>query len=144
MRIYLETTILVMLCFGKQLEPQKYDAVEELFRRIERGEVEAVVSFYSLHELYVFAIENFPEDISRSTGKEALMRILSSNVEISPLLDREKRIMYGRELKIRDSSDVPHAISAVVEGCDCLVTYDSHFRDVADKISVKEPEDLIT
>jgi len=105
---------------------------------------EAVVSFYSLHELYVFAIENFPEDISRSTGKEALMRILSSNVEISPLLDREKRIMYGRELKIRDSSDVPHAISAVVEGCDCLVTYDSHFRDVADKISVKEPEDLIT
>jgi len=26
-----------------------------------------------------------------------------------------------------DRTDIPHAISAFIEGCDCIVTYDSHF-----------------
>ena len=106
--------------------------------------MEAVVSFYSLHELYVFARDNFPRDTSRLIGKMALLKILNTNVEISPLLDREKRIMYSRGIKMKDSSDVPHAISAIIEGCDYLVTYDSHFRDVADRIPIKRPEEFIT
>ena len=50
--------------------------------------------------------------------------------------------MCDREINMGDSSDVPHAVSAIIEGCDCLVTYDSHFRDVADKIPIKMPEDF--
>lgn len=142
MRIYLETTVLVVFCFGRELEPRRYETVEKLIERLEREELEAVVSFYSLHELYVFAIENIPRDTSRLVAKKALLKILDTNVEISPLLDRKKRILYGREINMKDPSDVPHAISAIIEECDCLVTYDSHFRAVADKIPIKRPEDF--
>ena len=42
-----------------------------------------------------------------------------------------------------DPSDIPHVISALVEGCDCIVTYDSHFNAVSDMIRVLKPEDIV-
>lgn len=130
MRIYLETSALVEYCFGKKLDLNKYKSVKALFEKINSKDITGVVSFYSLHELFIFAIENFSSDISRSIGKTAIEEILKNRVEIIPLLGREDRILYSSIIKLSDASDIPHAILATIEKCDCIVTYDSHFKEL--------------
>ena len=94
MRVYLDT-VLVVFCFGRELEPERYRAVDNLFGKIQNKGIEAVISFYSLHEIFMVSLENFPSSISRSVGKRAMLEILNTNVEISPLLRREQRILYS-------------------------------------------------
>ncbi len=143
MRAYLETSALVVYCFGRKLEPERYKDVEALFDKINSQDITGVVSFYSLHELFIFAIENFPPDISRNIGKRALEEILKTKVEIIPLLNREQRIRYSSDIKLKDPSDIPHAILAVIEKCDCIVTYDAHFNDITTIIKINQPEELL-
>lgn len=142
MRAYLETSALVVYCFGKKLEADRYKSVETLFNKINSAEIKGVVSFYSLHELFIFAIENFPPNISRKIGKRALEDILKNRVEIIPLLNREQRIRYSHEIKLNDASDIPHAILAFIEKCDCIITYDSHFNNINNIIKILQPEEL--
>lgn len=130
-------------CFGRKLEPERYKSVKALFDKINSQEITGVVSFYSLHELFIFAIENFSQDISRSIGKKALEEILKNRVEIIPLLNREQRIRYSSSIKLNDASDIPHAILALMEKCDCIVTYDAHFDDINTVIKINQPEELI-
>ncbi|MCZ7392379.1 MAG: PIN domain-containing protein [Candidatus Methanoperedens sp.] len=143
MRAYLDTSALVVYCFGRKLEPERYKSVKALFDKINSQEITGVVSFYSLHELFIFAIENFSQDISRSIGKKALEEILKNRVEIIPLLNREQRIRYSSSIKLNDASDIPHAILALMEKCDCIVTYDAHFDDINTVIKINQPEELI-
>ncbi|MCZ7402600.1 MAG: PIN domain-containing protein [Candidatus Methanoperedens sp.] len=143
MRIYLDTSILVELCFGMKLEPNRYKSVKALFDKINSDKITGVVSFYSLHELFIFARENFSSDISRYIGKTALEEILKNRVEIIPLLNREDRIRYSNSIKLNDASDIPHAILAIIEKCDCIVTYDSHFDDINMIIKIFRPEELL-
>ena len=42
-----------------------------------------------------------------------------------------------------DSSDVPHAISAYVEKCAYVVTYDGHFENIEDKIGCRTPKKVL-
>ena len=143
MRAYLDTSTLIVYCFGRKLEPERYKSVKALFDKINSQDITGVVSFYSLHELFIFAIENFSTDISRSIGKKALVEILNSRVEIIPLLNRDQRIRYSSSIKLNDASDVPHAILAIMEKCDCIVTYDSHFDDINNVIEINQPDELI-
>lgn len=143
MRAYLETSTLVVYCFGRKLEPERYKDVEALFDKINSQDITGVVSFYSLHELFIFAIENFSPDISRNIGKRALEEILKTKVEIIPLLNREQRIRYSSNIKLKDPSDIPHAILAFIEKCDCIVTYDAHFDDINTIIKINQPEELL-
>ncbi len=41
-----------------------------------------------------------------------------------------------------DKSDIPHAISACVEKCEFIVTFDAHFRNL-DKIKSASPDELL-
>lgn len=143
MRIYLDTSILVEYCFGRKLEPNKYKSVKALFDKINSKEITGIVSFYSLHELFIFAIENFSSDISRYVGKTAFEEILKNRVEIIPLLNREDRIRYSNTIKLNDASDIPHVILALIEKCNCIVTYDSHFDAISTIIEISRPEELI-
>ncbi len=143
MRAYLETSALVVYCFGRKLEPKRYKDVEALFDKINSQDITGVVSFYSLHELFIFAIENFSPDISRNIGKRALEEILKTKVEIIPLLNREQRIRYSSNIKLKDPSDIPHAILAFIEKCDCIVTYDAHFNEISTIIKINKPEELL-
>ncbi len=68
---------------------------------------------------------------------------MKCRVEIIPLLNREQRIRYSSNIKLNDSSDVPHAILAIMEKCDCIVTYDSHFDDISTVIEINQPDELI-
>ncbi len=143
MRAYLETSALVVYCFGRKLEPERYKSVKALFDKISLQEITGVVSFYSLHELFIFATENFSPDISRNIGKRALEEILKTRVEIIPLLNREQRIRYSSDVKLKDPSDIPHAILAFMKKCDCIATYDAHFDDINTIIKINQPEELL-
>jgi predicted nucleic acid-binding protein len=142
LRIYLETSVLVEYCFGRKLDPNKYKFVKALFDKIDSKDITGVVSFYSLHELFIFAIENFSSDISRYIGKTAFEEILKNRVELIPLLSREDRIQYSSSIKLNDSSDIPHAILATIEKCDCIVTYDSHFKAIK-MLKILTPDELL-
>jgi len=142
-RAYLETSALVVYCFGRNLEPERYKSVKNLFDKINTQDITGVVSFYSLHELFIFAVENFSPDISRNIGKRAFEEILKTRVEIVPLLNREQRIRYSSDIKLKDPSDIPHAILALIEKCDCIVTYDAHFDDINTIIKINQPQDLL-
>jgi predicted nucleic acid-binding protein len=76
-------------------------------------------------------------------GKTALEEILKNRVEIIPLLNREDRIRYSNSIKLNDASDIPHAILAIIEKCDCIVTYDSHFGEINTIIKISRPEELL-
>ncbi len=142
MQVYLETSVLVVYCFGKKLDPERYNSVKTLFDKINSEKIKGIVSFYSLHELFIFAIDNFSQDIGRTIGKRAIEEILKTRVEIIPLLNREQRVRYAHQMKLNDASDIPHAILAFIEKCDCIITYDTHFDSINDIIKIAQPEEL--
>jgi len=106
-RIYLDTSILVEYCFGRKLQPNRYKSVRALFEKINSKEITGIVSFYALHELFIFAIDNFSPDVSRYIGKTAFEDILKNRVEMIPLLNREDRIRYSNRIKMNDVDPFP-------------------------------------
>ena len=60
------------------------------------------------------------------------------------MVTREERILNARTFSaIKDSSDVAHAISAYLNGCQFLISYDKHFEDLPPVLEWKRPEDFI-
>jgi predicted nucleic acid-binding protein len=122
-RVYLDSSILITFAFGAKKEPDKFNEVESLFH----SGAELVTSIYSLIELYNFPIYNFEHD-KRIMAKYGILMVLSTDIEITPMLERGLKIMYSREFNMEDKSDIPHAISAFIERCEYIVTFDSHFK----------------
>lgn len=146
MNCYLDSSVLLVFTLASGKEIERFSFVERLFELIEIGEIRATTSFYALHELYLFALENAPDlEIGSQYGKEAIKRILTSKVHLSPLLTRNERQinspLFG---KLSDTSDLPHAISAKVWGCDTIVAYDEHFNSIADIIDYKNPDEIVS
>jgi predicted nucleic acid-binding protein len=142
-RVYLETTVIAVWLFGAVREPARYRAAVELFRLIEQGRLQGVVSFYTLQEIYAFCEDNFPATEAPTVAKLALFELLGTEVELVPLLDRRVRLLEGRRFVLPDPTDQPHAIAAWVHDCEAIVTYDEHFRAVKDLIAVMTPEELL-
>jgi hypothetical protein len=44
---------------------------------------------------------------------------------------------------MKDRTNVPHAITAFVCNCDYIITYDNHFKEISDQISVTNPEEVV-
>ncbi|MCP4112995.1 MAG: type II toxin-antitoxin system VapC family toxin [Desulfobacteraceae bacterium] len=141
---YLDTSVLLVYTLAGGSEPERYTAVRKLFSMIEEGRLKAVTSFYALHEMYLFALENAPDfDIGAEYGKEAVSLVLNTKVQVTPLLTRIERKINERFFRhLPDMSDMPHAVSAKIWGCDGIVAYDEHFRAVSDVIEYKTPEDI--
>lgn len=137
LRIYLDSTILITFAFGAKKEPDKFRAVERLFN----SGLELVTSIYSLIELFNYPIVNF-EHNKRLIAKYGLLKLLLTDIEVGPLLSRELKIIHGRGFNMDDKSDIPHAISAFVEKCEFIVTFDAHFRNL-DKIKSATPDELL-
>ena len=112
---------------------------------IEREKIKAVISFYALHELYIFALENTPDfDTGSQYGKEAINLILATKVQLTPLLNRMEKMINARLFdKLPDPTDLPHAISAKIWGCDVIAAYDEHFKSISDVIEYKKPEEIV-
>ncbi len=105
----------------------------------------AATSFYALHELYIFALDNVPDFAEGSAfGKAALEKILGLPIQILPFVSRVERMRHARRFnRLRDATDVPHAIAASVYECEAIVAYDAHFSPISDLIPHKTPEDYL-
>lgn len=143
--IYLDTSVLLVCTLTHSTEVERSKSVDKLFAKISSGAISAATSFYALHELYVFALENAPEsEAGYSFGKAALERITGTPLRILPFLPRTERTRLARRFAgLRDASDIPHAVSAYLAGCEAIVAYDDHFNTIAHIIPYKTPEDFL-
>ncbi len=141
----LDTSVLLVYTLAGGSEPERHSAVRRLFCMIEESRLKAVTSFYALHEMYLFALENAPDfDTGTEYGKEAVSMILNTKIQVTPMLSRIERKINERFFRhLPDLSDMPHAVSAKIWGCDGIVAYDEHFRAVSDVIEYRTPEGII-
>lgn len=141
--IYVDTSVVDVWLFGEQKEPTRYPATAELFRLIAAGDVQGLISLYTLQEVYVFCESNFPPDEVRITAKLALRTLLLTELDIAPLLRRTERLLHQRRFPLSDASDQPHAIIAYLNDCQAIVTYDTHFEEIGQVINVYTPEKFL-
>ena len=134
MKVYLDTTALTLLLFGQSRHPQRYAEVKALFEAVDAGHLQAVVSIYALQELCAYCYANFPEEHAPVVTRLAFHELLGHEVLIVPLLTRMDRIVLSRRFPMRDPSDQVHAATAYREKCDAIVTYDEHYREIADRL----------
>jgi len=142
--LYIDTSVLLVYTLTQAAEPDRHRPTVDFFARIVAGTLSGATSFYALHELHVFAIENAPDFATGvAFGRAALLQVLSLPLQILPLLSRtERRRHAARFAALRDASDLPHAITAAVYGCEAMVTYDAHFQAIAALLSCRTPDDF--
>jgi predicted nucleic acid-binding protein len=143
--LYIDTSVLLAHTLTQTVEPSRAAAAGALFARFRTGVLSGATSFYALHEVYLFALDNAPDfDTGAAYGKAALEKILSLPLVLLPFVSRIERGVHTRKFRaLRDSSDLPHAVVAAVHHCDAIVTYDAHFRAIAALIPCKRPEDYL-
>ena len=143
--IYLDTSVLLVYTLTQSTEVERFRAVDRLFSKITSGTIPAATSFYALHEVYVFALENSPDlETGYTFGKLALERILTVPLRILPFATRTERTRMGRRFAmLRDSSDIPHAIAAYLAKCEAIVAYDDHYKAITHIIPYKTPADYL-
>jgi predicted nucleic acid-binding protein len=144
-RLYLDSTVLIAYTLTRLIEKERHADVVAMLEKINAGEIVALTSFYALHEVLVFSLRNTPSlDLGIRLGKDALLQILQTEIGVLPMVTREERILNARTFSaIKDSSDVAHAISAYLNECQFLVSYDKHFEDLPPILEWKRPADLI-
>jgi predicted nucleic acid-binding protein len=143
--LYIDTSVLLVYTLTQAVETDRFPQTQDFFAKIIDGSLSGAISFYALHEVYVFAIDNVP-DFPRggAFGKAALERILALPLQLFPFITRGERARHARRFTaLRDASDVPHAIAAFVYGCEAIVAYDDHFAAISHLIAYKKPEDFI-
>lgn len=62
---------------------------------------------------------------------------------VKPLLKREERIIYKNKFRISDSTDQVHAITAFVNYCGIIITYDSHYKEIKGLMNVYTPSEFV-
>ena len=145
MRIYLETTVLAALTYFRNIEKDRCKSVSKLLEICKKRRIELIVSFYTLHEIFLLAFDYFDKATARKIGKRFVIEILSiEGVELTELLSRETKLIYQSRFRMKDRTDIPHAISAFVENCNYIITYDSHFDNISHLVRVSTPEELIS
>ena len=143
--IYLDTSVLLVCTLTESIEVERAKSVRRLFAQIDSESISAATSFYALHEVYVFALENAPDlETGSDFGKVALQKLLAARLRILPFLARtERRRLADKFTMLKDSTDLPHAISAYAAGCEAIVANDEHFRAIASVIPYKTPDDYL-
>lgn len=89
---YIDTSVLLVYTLTQSIEVKRFEVTDKFFAKVISGEIIAATSFYALHELYIFALENTPNlNTGYDFGKAALMKILSTPVYILPFVSRTER-----------------------------------------------------
>jgi len=99
MKVYLETSAVVVFLFGKENEPVKHNETKTMFDFFKKKGIIPIISFYTLHELYNFCIDNFPVKVQDEVLRLAFIELLSNRIIIKPLLKREERIAVKQHLE---------------------------------------------
>ena len=144
MTYYIDTSVWVAYTFAREREKERFREAERLVEMIDTGQIQASTSIYALIELYQIGIDNFDDFKEGSDAeKEAIIAVLETKVILLPMLDRKEKLIYGRMfVDLEDSSDIPHAISAYLYGCDGIVAYDRHFDRVHHLLCHFVPQDV--
>jgi len=142
---YLDTSVLLVYTLAQATEPQRYEASRHVMERLKARSHPIVTSFYSLHEVFLFALEHAPtEEAGNAFGKAALTEILSLPLRLLPLLSRSERTTHAKRFAVLpDPSDVPHAISAYLANCRVIIAYDDHFKRLPSPLIYRTPEDML-
>lgn len=59
--LYIDTSVLLVYTLTQEVEKDRYLHTEKFFAQIIAGSLSAATSFYALHEVHVFAIDNAPD-----------------------------------------------------------------------------------
>ena len=143
MRLYLDTSVLTVYLFGRDREPDRYPHTLRLFDEINAGRADGLVSHYALQEIFAFCQDNFPEQDVEEVAALAFRDLFQNRLRVCGMLTRQQKVLNARQFSIEDPSDLPYALTAHLQRCDALVTYDGHFVSIADQIVVFTPEDWI-
>lgn len=145
MKIYLDTSVINVYLFGKfsDVDRKKVPQVSLLFKLINAGKIHAVISLYTIQEVFVFCKKIFGSEAG-NIARRAISELFDNEFVLTGLLMREDRLLHRARFDLDDLSDQPHAISAYLNECDAIISYDSHFQKIKDKISVYTPEDIVS
>ena len=123
---YVDTSALMPYTLTKKTEPERYQKVGQLFELAEAGRISLATSLYVFNELYAIALGSAPDILSASDmAKEAIQSILQTEIILLPFPGRIQRSIFSHRLvELRDTSDLSHAISAIVNNCEAIITYD--------------------
>jgi predicted nucleic acid-binding protein len=143
--LYLDTSVLLVYTLTQSVERVRYAATCAFLTQLESGALSGATSFHALHEVHLFALANAPDVATGAAyGKAALAQILALPLQILPLVSRVERGLHSRTFHaLRDPADVPHAVAAWVHRCEAIVTYDTHFKTIAQLIPYRTPEDFL-
>lgn len=146
MRAYLDTSVINVYLFGhySDLDSARVSPVKKLFGQINSHKVNALVSLYTVQEVYSFCKRVFPSGDVGKIARLALSDLFKNEFELAGLLTREERLLHRTRFLLNDQSDQPHIISAYLNKCDAIITYDGHFKKAANQILVYSPEEVIS
>lgn len=144
MNIYLDTSVITVYLFGRysEIESKRFPIVARLFNLINSNKVHAVISLYSIQEIFVFCKTIFGSEVG-NIARSAFLELFKNEFSLTGLLTREERLLYRMKFNLDDLSDQPHAISAYLNNCNAIVTYDSHFLQIKDIISIYTPDEIV-
>lgn len=143
MRLYVDTSVLIVYLYGEATEPERFAHTAALFDRFATGEITAVFSLYTLQELHGYIRRVSPPEDVDEAFRTSVLELFSYPAIIAPYLDRLTLKRYRRKLNVRDATDVPHIVIALERQCDGIVAYDERFRDVAEVLAYYRPPDLL-
>ncbi|MBM4137366.1 MAG: hypothetical protein FJ241_11120 [Nitrospira sp.] len=145
MNIYLDTSVITVYLFGRysEIESKRFPIVARLFNLINSNKVHAVISLYSIQEIFVFCKTIFGSEVG-NIARAAFLELFKNEFSLTGLLTREERLLHRMRFIIDDLSDQPHAISAYLNNCNAIVTYDTHFLKIKDIISIYTPEEIVS
>ena len=78
MRLYLDTTVLAALTYFKDKDVARYSECKKLIKNLKGKSVEFVISFYSIHELFLLPFDYEDEKTARKTGLTILKEVLDT------------------------------------------------------------------
>lgn len=145
MKAYLDTVVIQVLLFNRftLLDQERLPETEALFAAIDQKRLDAVMSLYTLQEIYAFCRNVFPTEIAGRIARRSLGELCIHDIELVGLLSRQQRLAYRQTFPLLDPSDQPHAIAAHLAGCDLIVTYDSHFDSIRNVMEICTPAQIL-
>ena len=113
MKIYLDTSVINIYLFGRfsEAEAKRFPIVVKLFDLINSNKVHAVISLYSIQEIFVFCKTIFGSETGK-IARLAFLELFKNEFSLAGLLTREDRLLHRMKFILGDLSDQPHAISA--------------------------------
>jgi predicted nucleic acid-binding protein len=141
--IYLDSSVLIAYLYEERDQPAKYQQARRLVNAIRRGSTSAIISFYALPELYSYVSHHQLETEISKVLRLSLVELFSLPIIITPFLNRSELNRLLRQVRITDSDDARHVAVAMSRHCSGIITYDRHFREIANLIPVFTPDEYL-